>query len=88
MFDLNCQYLLVLPKEGIMTANKEIRVLMLQEGLNFTKLSTLISQKTGVKYTADGLSKKVRDNTLKFIEAELIADTLDYDIIFRKRTKI
>lgn len=70
-----------------MTANKEIRVLMLQEGLNFAKLSALISQKTGTKYTADGLSKKIRNNTLKFVEAELIADTLDYDIIFQKRAK-
>jgi len=71
-----------------MTANKEIRILMLQEGLSIAKLSKLIDKKQGVKYTPDGLAKKLRNNTLKFNEAEIIADTLDYDIIFKKRAKV
>ncbi len=68
-----------------MSANKEIRILMLQEGLTIAKLVKLIVSKKGLKYTADGMAKKLRNNTLKFNEAEMIADTLDYDIVFRKR---
>ena len=68
-----------------MSANKEIRILMLQEGLSISKLSKLINKKQGLNYTPDGISKKLRNNTLKFTEAELIADTLDYNIVFVKR---
>ncbi len=68
-----------------MSANKEIRILMLQEGLTIAKLVKLIVSKQGLKYTADGLAKKLRNNTLKFNEAEMIADTLNYDIVFQKR---
>ena len=67
-----------------MSANKEIRILMLQEGLTIAKLAKMICEQ-GEKYTADGLSKKLRNNTLKFNEAEMIADILDYDIVFKKR---
>ena len=68
-----------------MSANKEIRILLLQEGLSIAKLSKLINKKQGLNYTSDGISKKLRNNTLKFTEAEMIADTLDYDIVFVKR---
>jgi len=68
-----------------MSANKDIRILMLQEGLTITKLAKIICQKTGKKYTADGLAKKLRNNTLKYTEAEMIADLLEYDIFFKKR---
>ncbi|MBR1425187.1 hypothetical protein IJ579_06460 [bacterium] len=68
-----------------MSANKEIKTIMLQEGLTIAKLVRLIAARQEKKYTADGLAKKLRNNTLKFNEAEMIADTLDYDIIFRKR---
>lgn len=68
-----------------MSANKEIRILMLQEGINIAKLSAKICESKNLKYTADGLSKKLRNNTLKFTEAEMIADVLDYDIVFKKR---
>ena len=53
-----------------MSANKEIRILMLQEGLTIAKLVKLIVSKKGLKYTADGMAKKLRNNTLKFNEAE------------------
>ena len=68
-----------------MSANKEIRVLMLQECITLVKLTEIVNAKQNTNYTADGLSKKLRNNTLKFVEAEKIADSLDYDIIFRKR---
>lgn len=68
-----------------MSANKEIRILMLQEGLSIAKMTKLINKKNSLNYTPDGISKKLRNNTLKFTEAEIIADTLDYDIVFVKR---
>ncbi len=68
-----------------MSANKEIRILMLQEGINIAKLAAKICENTNFRYTPDGLSKKLRNNTLKFIEAEMIADVLDYDVVFKKR---
>lgn len=70
-----------------MSANKEIRILLLQECLTLLKLTNLINDKLNKKkYTPDGLSKKLRNNTLKFVEAELIADTLGYEIIFKKKS--
>jgi len=71
-----------------MIANKEIRILLLQEGLSIAKLSKLIRKKHGLNYTADGISNKLRNNTLKFTEAEMIADTLDYDIVFVKKRNL
>ena len=59
---------------------------MIQEGLNIAKLAKLICQKTELKYTADGISKKLRNNTLKYDEAKMIADILNYDIVFKKRS--
>lgn len=71
-----------------MSVNKEIRILMLQECLTIAKLTKLINEKYGKRlYTADGLSKKLRNNTLKFNEVEIIADVLNYDISFKKRSK-
>ena len=70
-----------------MSANREIRIIMLQECVTIAKLVKIVTKKFGQHFTADGLSKKLRKNTLKFVEAEIIADALDYDIIFRKRTK-
>ena len=70
-----------------MSANKEIRVLLLQECLTLSKLTKMINEKSGKNlYTPDGLSKKLRANTLKFTEAELIADVLGYEILFRKKS--
>ena len=68
-----------------MSANKEIRILLLQECLTLAKLAKKINTAKNTTYTADGLSKKLRNNTLKFNEAELIADVLGYDITFKKR---
>jgi len=71
-----------------MSANKEIRMLMLQECLTISKVVKIVEKKFGKHFTADGLSKKLRNNTLKFVEAEIIADALDYDILFKKRVKV
>ncbi len=67
-----------------MSANEDIRKLMLKECMTLKKLSDLTANK-GNKYTADSLSKKLRHGTLKYNEAKYLADVLGYDIEFKKR---
>ena len=67
-----------------MSANEDIRKLMLAECVTLKKLSELTAQKCN-KYTADGLSKKLRQNTLKYTEAKYLGDILGYDVVWVKR---
>jgi len=68
-----------------MSANEDIRILLLKECLTLNKLAKMYNAKNGHKLTPDGLSKKLRFNTLKYDEAKQLADVMGYDIVFRKR---
>ncbi len=67
-----------------MSANEDIRILMLKECLTLKKLVEIYNKKNEVKITADGLSKKLRYNTLRYAEAKKLAETMGYDLVFRK----
>jgi hypothetical protein len=66
-----------------MSANEDIRKLLLRENLTLKQLSEL-TVKTGKAYTADSLSKKLRQNTLKYTEAKYLAGVMHYEIEFKK----
>ncbi len=68
-----------------MSAYEDIRILLLKECITLKKLTQLYNLKNEHKLTPDGLSKKLRFNTLRYDEAKKLADTIGYDIIFRKR---
>lgn len=67
-----------------MGANEDIRILMLKECLTLKKLVEKNNAENEIKFTADGLSKKLRFNTLKYSEAKQLAETMGYDLIFKK----
>ena len=67
------------------SANEDIRVLLLRECVTIKKISTLIDNQGEKQITPDCLSKKLRNNTLKYTEAKMIADILGYDLIFKRR---
>ncbi len=68
-----------------MSANEDIRILMLKECLTLNKLTKLYNAQNEIKFTPDGLSKKLRFNTLKYDEAKKLADVMGYELIFRKK---
>lgn len=68
-----------------MSANEDIRILILKECLTLKKLANIYSEKSGKILTPDGLSKKLRYNTLSYVEAKMLADSIGYDLIFKKR---
>ena len=68
-----------------MSANEDIRILMLKECLTLNKLAQMYNSQNEHKFTPDGLSKKLRFNTLRYDEAKKLADAMGYDLIFRKR---
>ena len=67
------------------SANEDIRILLLRECFSIKKISSLINEQGEKEITADCLSKKLRNNTLKYTEAKMIADLLGYDLIFKRR---
>ena len=67
------------------SANEDIRILLLRECFSIKKISSLINEQGEKEITADCLSKKLRNNTLKYTEAKMIADILGYDLIFKRR---
>ena len=68
-----------------MSANEDIRILMIKECLTLNKLAALYNEKNSHRITPDGLSKKLRFNTLKYDEAKKLADVMGYDLLFQKR---
>ena len=71
-----------------MNANTQIRMLLLQKGLNISKLAELLSQKTGKPYSRQNLSNKLRGGTIRYDEMLIIADILGYNIKFEENNKI
>ena len=68
-----------------MSANEDIRILMLKECLTLNKLAQIYNSQNEHKFTPDGLSKKLRFNTLRYDEAKKLADAMGYDLVFQKR---
>jgi len=67
-----------------MTVRKQIKILLAEEDLTLKELAKRLSLKFHKKITADGLSKKLCNNTIKYTEAEQIIDCLGYKIKIEK----
>ncbi len=68
-----------------MSAYEDIKILLLKECITVKKLVQLYNMNNEHKFTPDGLSKKLRFNTLRYDEAKKLADSIGYDLIFKKR---
>lgn len=65
-------------------AKNQVKVLLSYEGVKLKELAVLMSEKTGKKYTPDGLSHKLARGRLTYDEMVIIADILGYNINFSK----
>ena len=67
-----------------MTIKKQIKMLLVEEDKTLKELAEKLSLKFNKKITADGLSKKIRNETIKYTEAEQLIDCLGYRIKIEK----
>lgn len=60
----------------------EIKNLVADKDLTLTKLAELMGKKLGRKYSLASLSQKLRNGTISYREVMLIAEILNYKIVF------
>ena len=60
----------------------EIKNLTADRDLTLTKLAQIMGEKLGRKYSLASLSQKLRNGTISYREVKLIAEILNYKIIF------
>ena len=68
-----------------MSAKDLVKLLLSKEDITQKKLSELLSENTGKKYTPDGLSRKLNRDTITYKEVSLIIDLLGYEINIDKK---
>lgn len=68
-----------------MSVREDIKVLLAKSDTTLKFVAEQIRIKTGRNISADNLSQKLRKGTLRYDDAVLIADILDYDLKFIKR---
>lgn len=69
----------------IMTAQKDIKILLVNENMTITELARKMSKFSGKKYTRNGISQKLIKGTLRYDELELICEVLGYKIEYKKQ---
>ena len=62
-----------------------IQLLLTKECLTQKELTKILTERTGKKYTQDGLSRKLNRGTMTYNEAVMIADMLGYQIDINKK---
>lgn len=67
-----------------MTAREFVKILLAKECMTIKELARIASEKSGKKYTLDGLSHKMRLGTLRFDDVEFFAKLLGYKIELKK----
>ncbi|CCY24225.1 MAG: hypothetical protein KIC80_10525 [Brachyspira sp.] len=68
-----------------MNINQRIKILLATEATTLTRVADRLMKEKNHKVTMNNLSRKLRSETIKFTEIEMIADLLGYDIEFVKR---
>lgn len=60
----------------------EIKNLVADRDTTLTKLAQIMSERLGRRYSLASLSQKLRNGTISYKEIRLIAEILNYKIIF------
>ncbi len=68
-----------------MNAINEVKMLAAKKGITLTSIAKYLSENSDKKYTLDGLSKKLRADTIKYSEMKLIAEALGCELIFKEK---
>lgn len=67
-----------------MSVREHMKMLLVKEYTTLTELAKLASEISNKTITVDSLSKKLQKETMKFNEAEFLAEVLGYRIKFEK----
>lgn len=67
-----------------MSVRESIKMLLVKERLSLTDLAHEASLASNKKITVDSISKKLQKETMKFNEAEFLAQIMGYKIKFEK----
>lgn len=70
-----------------MDTRNEIKSYIVREGMTMTELVEKLADEYGWSSSVPNLSGKLRRGSLRYHEAVELADALDYDIVWQKRTK-
>ncbi len=68
-----------------MNAINEVKSLTAQKGTTLTYLAQYLTEHSDKEYSLDGLSKKLRANTIRYSEMKLIAEALNMELVFREK---
>ena len=64
----------------ILSAKEVVKLLLTREFLTQKKLTELLTERTGKKYSPEVFSRKLYNGTITYNEVAIIADILDYEI--------
>lgn len=67
-----------------MSANKDLRKLLLEENKTIKQLADIASQIAGKSITQYSISQKLNRNSMKYDEVQFLAGVLGYEIEFKK----
>ncbi len=67
-----------------LNAKELVKLILTKECLTQKELVNMLNEKSGKKYTQDGLSRKLSKGTITFNEVMTIADILGYEIDLRR----
>lgn len=70
-----------------MSVREHIKTLLVKECMTLTELVKLASKISDKKITVDSISKKLQKETMKFNEAEFLAEVMGYQLKFEKFKK-
>ena len=65
-------------------AKNQVKVLLTYEGVKLKELAEMMQERSGKKYTSNGLSHKLGRGRLTYDEMVLITEILGYKIDFTK----
>lgn len=68
-----------------MPSKETVKILLFKKNMTITNLATEMMKLTGKKYTRQSLSSKISRSSLKFDEMEVIAQILNYKIVFEDK---
>lgn len=68
-----------------MSAKTEIKSLAARLGMPMKQLAETYAGRTGRVMSAANFSNRLSRNTLKYCEAEIIADIMGYEIVWRQK---
>jgi len=68
-----------------LSAKDLIKLLLSRENITQKKLAYMLTEQTNKKYTPDGLSRKLNNDTITYKEVSNIVDILGYNINVEKK---